>query len=92
MLANYQGTAFWVSNALAGISLLIMSIVMLRSSVFGKATAYVGIVANIVGFGLFIPSQVGIFISVIGVIGLAFWDVMIARKLFQLARRMPNEK
>lgn len=86
MLATYQGTAFWVSNAVGGISLLIISVVMLRSGIFSKITAYIGIVANVVGFGLFIPNQIGIFISILGVVGLAIWYVMVALRLFQLSR------
>ncbi len=86
MLALYQGTAFWVSNALGGAALLIFAIVMLRSAVFSKTTAQIGIVANSLGFGLFIPSGIGVLLSIISVVGLAFWFALIARRLFQLSQ------
>lgn len=61
MLANYQGTAFDVSYVLLSLAPLIVSVVMLRSKVFGKVTAYVGIQANAVGLGGFFPT-IGIFL------------------------------
>ncbi len=91
MLAIYQGTAFWLSNALGTVALLIIAVIMLRSNIFGRATAYVGIVANVVGLGLFIPSPVGIFLSIVGVIGLAIWNVLIARRLFHLGQQSLQE-
>ena len=50
MIATWQGTAFNVSYILGAIALLIVSVVMLRSRVFSKTTAYVGILASIMMF------------------------------------------
>ena len=86
MLAIYEGTAFYVGNFIGATALLIVSIVMLRNNVFGKATAYVGIIANLLGFGLFIPNTVGITLSIISVLFLAIWWILIARRLLHLGR------
>ncbi|HEX7476106.1 MAG TPA: hypothetical protein VF318_09115, partial [Dehalococcoidales bacterium] len=84
MLAIYQGTAFYVSNFIGTVALLMVSIVMLRNDIFSKTIAYTGIIANVLGFGLFIPSTIGVILSIISVLFLAVWWIMIARRLFHL--------
>lgn len=44
MMATYQGTAFNVGYVMQGVADLLIAIVMLRSAVFSRATAWVGIV------------------------------------------------
>ena len=83
MPAIYQGTAFDVSYVLVSVAPLIMSAVMLRSDIFSKTTAYVGILANVLGLALFLP-VIGLLLSLISVVGLAIWYILIARRLFQL--------
>jgi Domain of unknown function (DUF4386) len=85
MLAIYQGTAFHVNYVLGAVGGLIVAVVMLRSNIFSRLTAYLGIVANVFAFGLYVPS-VGIFLSILSVLPLPVWDVLVALKLFQLAR------
>jgi hypothetical protein len=85
MLATYPGTAFNVSYVLLSIAPLIISVVMLRSNVFGKVTAYVGIAASAIGLGLFVPA-IGVFLSLISVVALMIWYILIARRLLQLAQ------
>jgi hypothetical protein len=58
---------------------------MLRSSIFSKATAYVGIVSNVAVCSFFIP-VVGIFLLFLSVPGYAIWYFLLARKFFQLGR------
>ncbi len=83
MLAIYQGSAFQVSYLFLSAAPLLLSFVMLRSPAFGKATACVGVLGNLLGFGLFVPG-IGITLSVISVVILAIWNVLIARALFKL--------
>ena len=85
MLAIYQGTAFHVSYVIGAVALLIISAVMLRSNIFSKTTAYVGIVANVLVFGLYVPA-IGIYLSIISVVILALWWILIARRLFRLGQ------
>ena len=68
----------------------IISLVMLRSHVFGKATAYVGILANGFGLGYFItlafaPALYALF-PIISAPFRVLWYVLIAIRLFQLGR------
>jgi len=85
MLATYTGTAFQVNYVVGSVVLVMTAIVMLRSKIFSKATAYVGILASVIGLGLYVP-RVGLFLSIASVPFLAVWNVLIARRLFQLAR------
>ncbi len=85
MLAIYQGTAFYISYILLSVAPLIISVVMLRSNIFGKVTAYVGILASAIGLGFFVPA-IGVFLSLISVVGLLSWYILIGLRLFQLAQ------
>jgi len=76
---------------LATVAGLIISIVMLKSGVFSKATAYVGILANVFGLGYplglaFAPRMVVIPLSASAPF-LLIWYLLIARRLFQLGSR-----
>lgn len=59
--------------------------VMLRSYAFGKAAGYVGIVSGVVGLGMYVP-KVGVYISILSVVGMQVWYVMIALTLLRLCR------
>jgi hypothetical protein len=87
ILAIYQGTAFNMSYVLLAVAPLIISVVMLWSTTFGKVTAYVGIVANVLAVGLFVPA-IGVFLSLVSVVALLIWYILIAIKLFILAQRV----
>ncbi len=84
----YQGTGIYMSLLLVTLAGLIISIVMLRSSIFGKTTAYVGVVAHVFGLGFFIalafaPAIRAIPPSISAVL-LVIWYILIALRLFQL--------
>jgi hypothetical protein len=83
MLAHFEGMAYHAHYVLGSASLLISSFLMLRSGTFSRATAYVGIVTNVVVFGFYVP-QVGVYISLLSVVGYLIWYILIARRLFQL--------
>src|SRR5688572_11746142 len=85
LIAIFHGTAFQVSYVLGSISGLILSLVMLNSGVFSKGTAYVRIASSIFDFGIFIPG-IGTVISIFAVLLLLVWDILVALRLFQLAR------
>lgn len=87
MLAIYQGTAFHMSYFLVSVAIIIISAVMLRNNIFGKVTAYVGILASIIGFGLYVP-LIGDYIAIFSVVGLEIWYVLIAQRLFRLGQRV----
>jgi hypothetical protein len=68
---------------------VLISVVMLRSSVFGRTTAYVGILthgldlAHIV-FGLFLPLAGVVLMAIAGPLYL-LWFPLVGRRLLQLA-------
>jgi uncharacterized protein DUF4386 len=84
-LAAFNGTAFHVSYLLGSLSGLIISIVMLQSSTFSKATAYIRIASSICDLGLYLPG-IGIYVSIFSVLFLFIWNILIARRLFQLGK------
>jgi hypothetical protein len=89
-LAAFHGTAFHASYVLGSITGLIISLVMLKSHVFSRATAYVRIGSSVFDFGLYIPA-VGVYLSIFSVLFLFAWNILIARRLLQLARS-PSEQ
>jgi len=81
------GTAQNVHYVLGALALLIISFIMLRSDVFSKTTAYLGILANVLAFGLYVPN-IGIYLSILSVFPfLTVWMLLCARTFFQLGRR-----
>jgi hypothetical protein len=91
MLAIYQGTAFDAYYLLNAVATLLISVVMLRSNNFGKVTAYAGMAA---GFLMLIPSTagtIGLYFAFASLVPTALWLVLIARRLFRLAKGGSNE-
>ena len=83
MLAHFHGIAYHAHYVLGSVSLLISSFLMLRSDTFRRATAYVGIATNIVVFGLYVP-EIGVWLSMLSVVGYLIWYILIARRLIRL--------
>ena len=81
MLAIYTGTAFDVYYIFNAIALLVFSVVMLRSNLFSKVTAYGGILAGVL---MLVPPTAGtIGIAFASLVPWAIFSVLIARRLFQ---------
>jgi hypothetical protein len=85
MLTNYTGTAFQINYFLGAVVLIAFSGAMLRSNVFSKTTGYLGIIANAIALGLYVP-KVGIYISVFSVLFLWVWYLLIAIKFLQIGK------
>lgn len=83
MLTHFHGMAYHAHYVLGSASLLISSFLMLRSDTFSRATAYVGIATNIVVFGFYVP-EIGVWLSMLSVVGYLVWYILIARRLVQL--------
>lgn len=84
MLATFNGTASHVSYVFAALALLTISVVMLRSGIFSKITAYMGIISNIFALGFYVP-EIGIIFGMLSVFPfLIIWNILIARRLLQL--------
>lgn len=88
-----QGTGIYVSFFLVLLAGLLISLVMLRSPLFNKATAYSGIAANLFALGYFPALAIGSeIIWVFPTVSAPFrmiWYILIAIKLFQLGRKSP---
>lgn len=88
--ANIQGTGWFVSLFLIYLAGLIISVVMLQSSIFNKATAWTGILSNSFGLLLFpalvfTPAIIWLPPSLSAPFRVT-WYVLIALKLFRLAK------
>ena len=82
MLATWQGTAFNVSYILGAIALLTVSYVLLRSNLFGKFTAWIGILTSVL---MFIPpsaGMAGLIMSVLSVPPTAIWLFLVGRSCY----------
>ncbi len=84
--ALFNGTGWAANTVLGGISLLISSILMLRSPIFGKAAAWVGIVTNVAVLLFFIPGSIGALVLFLSLPGYLIWYVQMARKFFRMGR------
>jgi len=87
LLATWQGTTFHMAYILGSAAGICIGALMLRSSIFGNVTGWMAILANAVGFGLYVPA-VGVYISVFSVVFLEIWYVLLARRFFQLGHRV----
>jgi len=85
VLAGWQGTAFQVGYLLSSIAGIVIPVVMLRGTIFGKATAVLGILANAIGLGLYLPA-IGIFLALFSVVFLELWYILLGRRLLQLGQ------
>jgi len=94
MLANTNQRAvegFNMGFLLVSVAGLIVSAVMLRSNIFSKVTAYVGILANALSLAdyfrlAFVPAAglLLLFLAIASSLLLLIWYILIARRLFQL--------
>jgi hypothetical protein len=84
LLTLFNGTNWFMNTLLGGISLLISSLLMLRSNLYSKATAYIGIITNAVVCCFFIPVA-GVFLLFLSLPGYLIWYFLLARRFFQLA-------
>ncbi len=90
---SHPGTGGYMSLLLIAIAAMISSVVMLRSKVFNRATAYVGILASVFDLAYciafaFVPTIDGellaiIFIPAAGLFWM-IWHIMVGWRLYQL--------
>jgi hypothetical protein len=83
IVVMFNGTAYQLHLIVGALGLLLLAIAMLRSDVFSRATAYVGIAANAVTLGYFLPG-VGIYLLLLSVLFYWIWYLQIARTLFRI--------
>lgn len=89
VLAIGQGTGSNMTFLLSSIAGLAVSIIMLRSKTFGKPTAIVGIVANVLGLP---GSALGLTVWSINGLLMLVWIIMVGIRLLQLGKNISQEK
>jgi Domain of unknown function (DUF4386) len=87
--ALFNGTIWMLYFLTFGVDLLISSLLMLRTKIFSRTTAYLGIFLNIglLSIFAFIPgfALYATIINLVTTIVGAIWNVLVARTFFQLA-------
>lgn len=86
MLETYKGTAFDIYYVLNTIVLFLFSPVMLRSKIFSKTIAYLGMLAGVL---MIVPSTAGVlglYFSLASLVPWSIWLILVARRLIQLGK------
>ena len=91
MLVRYEGTAFHLNYVVGGTVVpLMVSAVMLRSAIFNKITAWVGMLAAVANLGLYVPT-VGVMLSVLAGVAFLIWYILLGLRFRQLGKAGPPE-
>jgi len=80
-----DGTAWMMQTVFFMLAGLINCLMMLRTSVFSKATAWLGIVNSVIGLAFFLPS-IGLLFLFLNTIGSVPWCLLLARDLLKISR------
>jgi hypothetical protein len=88
MLASYwdMGTSFVFGYVLSAVGGILLGAALVRAGALGRAAGWLLVVANVVGFGIFLPG-VGIAISLVSVLLLWVWYLRIGWSLARMVRR-----
>jgi hypothetical protein len=78
-LTMYNGTAYTLGYFLGSLSILLISVVMLRSMIFGRMAAVAGVVAGVTGLVPPTVGLVGMALAFISLLPMVVWLVLIAR-------------
>ncbi len=84
LLTLFNGINWFMNTLLGTLSLLISALLMLKSQVYSKGTAYVGIVTSVITLGFWIPG-IGIFLLFLSLPAMMIWYFLLARKFFQMS-------
>jgi len=83
--SSLDGTAWLMQTVFFLFAGLINCLLMLRTTFFSKATAWLGIVISAIGLGFFLPT-IGLLFLFLNTIGSVPWCLFVARDLFKIAR------
>lgn len=84
IIANWTGTAFNVAYFLGAMFAIIVSLVMLRSKVFSKATGYAALAMGVLTLVPASAGTVGIVFSLLALVPTMVWYILLAWRFFQL--------
>jgi hypothetical protein len=83
MVSLFSGTSYIVFTVLGSVAPIIISVAVLKYGVFSKTTAWMGIVGNVLPFGLFLP-EVGKYLGLLSVPFLIAWFILTALRLLRV--------
>lgn len=89
---GWMGTAFDVSYLLEAAALLLVGLVMLRSKVFGRVTAWVAVALGVLSLLPPTAGTPGLVMSLASLVPLEIWYLLVGLRLFQLARGVSAEE
>lgn len=81
LLVTFDGNAWALFTIFLAVSGLISSMLMLKSEIFKRSTAIIGIIATVPGLFFYIP-VIGVLLLFVGTFGGIVWYVMVARDLW----------
>jgi len=83
--SSLDGTAWMMQTVFFMLAGLINCLLMLRTTFFSKATAWLGIVISAIGLGFFLPT-IGLLFLFLNTIGSVPWCFLLARDLLRLTK------
>jgi hypothetical protein len=83
--SSLDGTAWMMQTVFFMLAGLINCLLMLRTTFFSKATAWLGIAISAIGLGFFLPT-IGLLFLFLNTIGSVPWCIFVAGDLFKIAR------
>ena len=86
MLLTWQGTTFGISYVLSGSAMLIAAVAMLRSGLFARRTAYIGVAGGLLSIVPATAGTVGLVSSLASLIPLWAWLLLTGRALLRMPR------
>lgn len=87
LLSGWQGTSFLIYYILNGITLVLIACVMLKSLIFRKTTAIIGLIAGLL---MMVPStagSIGLVFSLVSLIPWYVFSILIARRFLQMSKQ-----
>ena len=82
---SLDGTAWMMQTVFFLLAGLINCLLMLRTTFFSKATAWLGIVISVIGLPFFLPGAIGLLFLFLNTIGSVPWCLLLARDLLRMA-------
>lgn len=83
MVSLFSGTSYVVFTVLGSVAPIMISVAVLRYGIFSKTTAWMGIIGNVLPFGLFLP-EVGKYLGLLSVPFLIAWFMLTALRLLRV--------
>jgi hypothetical protein len=91
MVATWLGSSFATGYVLGALAFLIIALAMLRSEVFSRTTAYIGLVFACLSLVPASAGRLGLVMSLLSLLPMWAWLALVARRLWELGHS-PSEE